>query len=162
MPDITTQEMYAQYAKPVYHFLLRLSGNPHDAEDLTAETFLRALKALPSFRGECKLQTWLFQIAKHVWYQELARRKNTPLPLDTAAPLSSPQNLQADVENKEQKISLYRRLQKLEAPTRDVMYLRLSGELTFAEIGRVLGKSENWARVTFFRGKERIKNDEEP
>lgn len=162
MADIDTQDMYNDYAKPVYRYLLGLCGNTHDAEDLTAETFYRALRSIDTYNGECKLQTWLFQIAKHIWYQELDKRKHHKVSIEVAEPIADPATLEESVISKESKMELYHHLQKLDEVTREVIYLRLSGELSFKEIGEVLGKTENWARVTFYRGKERMKADGKP
>ena len=63
------------------------------------------------------------------------------------------------IEN-DNKFKLYAALQKLDTQTREVMYLRLTGDLTFKEIGKLLNKSENWARTTFFRGKQKIRKDD--
>ena len=57
----------------------------------------------------------------------------------------------------EEKISLYKKMQKLDETTREVIYLRTTGELSFKEIGVILNKTENWARVTFYRGKNKLK-----
>ena len=162
MPDIDTQDMYDEHAKPVYRYLLGLCGNHNDAEEMTAETFYRALQSIERYNGECKLQTWLFQIAKHVWYHELEKRKRNTVSIEVAEPLADPANLEEAVASKQSKIELYRRMQKLNELTREVIYLRLSGELSFKEIGEILGKTENWARVTFYRGKERMKSNDEP
>lgn len=157
MATVDMQTMYDEHAKPVYRYLLGLCSNEHDAEELTAETFYRALKSIDRYNGECQLQTWLFQIAKHVWYQELEKRKRKTVSIEVAEPIADPTGLEESVVSKESKLELYRRMQKLDDITREVIYLRLSGELSFNEIGEILGKNENWARVTFYRGKERMK-----
>lgn len=158
MADVDMQTIYDEHAKPVYRYLLGLCSNEHDAEELTAETFYRAFKSIDRYNGECRLQTWLFQIAKHVWYQELEKRKRKTVSIELAKPVAEPSSLEDSVALREQKLELYRRMQKLDEATREVIYLRLSGELSFSEIGEILGKNENWARVTFYRGKERMKN----
>lgn len=153
------QDIYRQYAQPVYRYLLGLCGNAHDAEELTAETFYQATKSIGRFRGECKLLTWLCQIGKRAWYKELERRGKKPAPLDEAPEIAAGGlSTEEAVEAAENKLALYRRMQRLDDATREVMYLRLTGELSFGEIGDVLGKSENWARVTFYRGKEKLKD----
>lgn len=161
MAKVDPQKMYEQYIKPVYRYLLSLCGNPHDAEEMTAETFYRALKSIDRFNGTCKLQTWLFQIAKHVWYHELERRKKSPVHIEGSEPLADTAPIIDDsIIAREDKLELYRRMQHLDDSTREVIYLRLSGELSFREIGEILGKTENWARVNYYRGKERMKNHE--
>lgn len=159
MEDI--EAVYRQYAKPVYGYLLGLCGNANDAEELTAETFYRAVSSIHRFKGECALLSWLCQIAKHAWYQELERRrKKGCAPLDVAETLSDPAPTPPQaLESGQQKMDLYRSIRALPQPMREVMYLRLRGDLSFREIGELLEKSENWARVTYYRGKEKVKEE---
>ncbi len=160
MADVDAQAMYVENVKPVYRYLFSLCGSVHDAEEMTAETFYRALKSIGRYNGECRLQSWLFQIAKHVWYQELQKRKRRPAPLEDAEALPAAGDVADSLVFKEERMTLYQRMQQLDEATREVIYLRLSGELSFREIGEILGKTENWARVSFYRGKERMKNDD--
>ena len=113
-----------EYYSTVYGYLLTITGGNYDlAEELTQETFYRAIKNAGQFRGDCKMTTWLCQIAKYTFYQHL------------------------DKKNRRKEVSI-------EEALKDVLMLRLSGELSFREIGEILGKTENWARVTFYRGKQ--------
>lgn len=148
--------MYEREAKNVYKYLYHLCQNKETAEDLTAETFLKAAKSLSGFRGECKESVWLCQIAKHLWYRELKRQKKTaPWPDDQE--MVSEQDVEAQVLASLGRLEWFQKLQGLEPVAREVMYLRLYGDLSFREIGEVLGRSENWARVTFYRGKQKMK-----
>lgn len=150
------EEMYLQEARNVYKFLYHLCGNKETAEDLTAETFLKAARSLSGFRGECRESVWLCQIAKHLWYRELKKQKKTEaLPEDMAA--VSDQDVEAQVLASLGRLQWFQKMQGLEPLTREVMYLRLYGDLSFREIGEVLGRSETWARVTFYRGKQKMK-----
>ena len=159
MADIDPEKMYEQYTKPVYRFLLGLCKNPDEAEEMTAETFFRALKFIERYDGTCKLQTWLFQIAKHVWYQEIEKHKSRVVSIELTEELPDAGSTAEDaVLKRADKLELYRRVQQLDASIREVIYLRLSGELSFREIGEILGRTENWARVSFYRGKERMKD----
>lgn len=67
------------------------------------------------------------------------------------------QSIEEQVISNDEKMTLYKKMQKLDSKTREVMYLRLTGELSFKEIGNILNKTENWARVTFYRGKNQLK-----
>ena len=127
------------------------------AEDLTQETFFRAMKSIGRYDGSCRLMTWLCQIGKHVWYRELDRRKRrgVPLPLDES--LTAGGETGEALESDEGKLSLFRAMQQLEPMAREVMYLRVMGDLSFRQIGEVLGETENWARVTFYRAKEKVR-----
>lgn len=148
--------IYKEYANLIYKYLFSLSLNTHTAEELTQETFYRAMLSIHTYNESCKMSTWLCQIAKHLWYQELdkTRRKNT-VPLDEAL-LNDSLSAESILLDTQGKLSIYRLLHNLPDPMREVMYLRLSGELSFKEIGEVLNQSETWARVTFYRGRTKL------
>ena len=120
-----------------------------------------AVKNIDKFKGECKISTWLCQIAKYLWYKEL--RKVKKIKIEELEKFKESDLLIETVEEsviqKEEKLELLKRLQKLDDKTRNVMYLRLFVNLNYEEIGLVLNKSANWARVTFFRGKEKLKEE---
>jgi RNA polymerase sigma factor, sigma-70 family len=149
------EKIYDEHAKTVYYFLLSLCHNPHTAQDLTQETFLRAYQSMDRFDGTCKLSVWLCQIAKHLWYQHLDKHKHEELKSpedDTALSIDT----ETQVFAKYDLIQVLKELHNLPEQMREVIYIKMSSELTFREIGEILGKSENWARVTYFRGKEKI------
>lgn len=148
------EKIYDEHAKTVYYFLLSLCHNPHIAQDLTQETFLRAYQSMDRFDGTCKLSVWLCQIAKHLWYQYLDKHKHEELNSLEDDALSI--DTETQVFAKYDLICVLKELHNLPEQVREVMYIKMSSELTFREIGEILGKSENWARVTYFRGKERI------
>ena len=148
--------IYQQHAQTVFKYLLSLTNNADTAEELTQETFYRAIYSIGNYDGSCKISVWLCQIAKHIWYQELKRREQKPsneLDEDILPKVGSPED---EYVASQSKISLYRSLHNLEEPMRSVMLLRLSGELSYKEIGEILEKSENWARVTYYRGKQKL------
>lgn len=164
MHDKDMAAVYEAYAPTVYRYLFCLTRDRALSEELTQETFYQALRSVKNFRGECKLSVWLCQIAKRLWYKELKRRKKAVnVPLDEER-LISPQDVEGDYLRKADKAEFYRQLHLLDENTREVMYLRLTGELSFEEIGNILGRTANWARVAFYRGRQKIakewKNDE--
>lgn len=152
------EEIYREYCKPVYLYLYSLCHERETAEDLTQETFYRATKSIHRFNGECKLLTWLCQIGKHLWYQEIEKRKRRgqqlPLMEESAAAAF---DMQADIESDEGRVTLFQSMQSLEARAREIMYLRVMGDLSFRQIGDIMNVSENYARVTFYRAKEKLK-----
>ena len=151
---IDFEEVYQDYLEDVYRFSLALCRDPVLAEELTQETFFRALEHIGQFRGECTLRVWLCQIAKHLWYQHLRKRKpEEPLPEDG---LPGP-SAEEDVLTRQGHLDLLRQIHALPPSTREVVYLRAFGGLSFREIGDVLGRTETWARVTFYRGKEALR-----
>ena len=156
-------EIYRIYFDDVYRYLLALSHDAQLAEELTSETFCRAMRALPGFRGACDIRVWLCQIAKHLWYQHLRKaNRETELPEEAELPLVP--SAEEEAVSRSGQLDLLRQIHSLPEPGREVVYLRAFGGLSFREIGEVLWKSENWARVTFYRSKERLRqggNDHE-
>lgn len=149
--------VYEENAKAVYKYLFCLTHDEYLTEELTQETFYQAAKTIDSFRNECKVSVWLCQIAKRLWYRELKKRKAMPISIEEIEQeLPESINLEEIYLHKTDVIQLFRHIHNLDALTKEVMYLRLTGELSFAEIGSILGKTENWSRVTFYRGKQKI------
>lgn len=159
------EQIYQQHARTVYKFLLAQCGDPDLAEDLTQETFYQAIRSIGRFDGSCKLSVWLCQIARHLWYQHLRRhRREAPMP--DAPPEMPVPSAEEGLLEQEGRLTLLKQVHALPELSREVVYLRAFGNLSFREIGDVLGKTEVWARVTFYRSKERLKQgggpDDEP
>lgn len=154
------EEIYNENANIVYKYIFCLSQNEELSEEITQETFAIAIKELNKFRGDCKISVWLCQIAKHLWYKELKRNKlKKQVPLDDVKENIISDELEEQYFLKEDKLQLYKSMQKLDSKTKEVMYLRLMGNLNFNEIAEILNKTPNWARVIFFRGKQKIKEE---
>ena len=149
-------QIYRDYAHTVYKFLLSQCRDADLAEELTQETFYRAVRSIDRYDGSCKLSVWLCQIGKHVWYQHLrkAQKQGEELTEDILLPTPSAED---DVLARTEHLDLLRAIHTRPEQMREVVYLRLFGDLSFREIGAVLGKTENWARVTFYRGKEKLR-----
>lgn len=150
------EQVYKENAAVVYKYLFCLTHDANLTEELTQETFYQATKGIHKFRGECKISVWLCQIGKRLWYRELQKRKHQIVPINAIEEIESNQNFEAQYIQNINKVELFKRLHQLDDKTREVMYLRLTGELSFSEIGEILEKNENWARVTFYRGKQKI------
>jgi RNA polymerase sigma-70 factor (ECF subfamily) len=160
--------MYKENAKMVYKFLLSLCREPDTAEELTQETFYQAIRCANKYDGTCKVSTWLCQIAKNLWLKELRRRRNKK-----AEPLTDPlletlvsieMNPEEQVLSAEKKMILFRKIHILDEISKEVLLLRITGTFSFREIGELFGKTENWARVTFYRAKQKVMkgvNDDE-
>ena len=152
------RELYETYFSTVYKYIFSISRDVHIAEDVTQETFFKALKYADGFRGDCKLSVWLIQIAKKCYMDELRKRKRTLSAEEIEGTVSS-EDLSVSYIEKEKALSVHRKLHQLKEPYKEVVSLRIFGELSFKEIGEIFGKSENWARVTYHRGKTRIKEE---
>lgn len=149
-------EIYQKYAKAVYKYLLSRTQNHDVAEELTQETFYQAIRSIDRFDESCQISTWLCAIAKNqlLSYQ----RKHPPLEnlQDHDLMLDS---VESDVLNALNRVELMKRLHSCPEPFREILYLRIFGNLSFKEIGEIMGRTENWARVTFYRGKEKLRKD---
>lgn len=148
-------ELYQQNAKIVYHFLYSRCHNVQLAEDLTQETFLQAYQSIERYDGSCKLSVWLCQIAKHLYYQYL-QKHGREIPAEMEEQGISGIDTEKQVVTKLELIDVLKEMQNLPDKIREVIYLRIIGDLSFREIGEILGKTENWARVNFYRGKEQL------
>ena len=159
MQDI--EKLYEEYFETVNKYLFCLTHNNDISEELTQETFYRAVRKIDKYKGECKISVWLCQIAKNLWYDECRKNKRTiNTREDCLIDIQETNTLEEEVIANDEKMLLYKKMQLLDDKTREVMYLRLSGELSFKEIGIILNKTENWARVTFYRGKNQLKGVE--
>ena len=154
---------YKDYANYVFKFLMTLCMEENTAEELTQETFYQAVRTANKYDGSCKISTWLCQIAKHLWYQELARRQRksaVPLAdLNGEARVSDALTLEQAFSVKDEKMALFRKVHLLSDIEKEVVLLRLTGAFSFKEIGDIVEKTENWARVTFYRAKQKISKE---
>ncbi len=152
------EEIYKDYFKTVNKYLFCLTHNDDISEELTQETFYRAVKKINTYKGECKISVWLCQIAKNLWYDKCRRDKRlVHIEENELFNIQTLNNIEDEIILKEEKSLLNKKIQKLDEKTREVIYLRIVGELTFKEIGVIMNKTENWARVTFYRGKNKMK-----
>ncbi len=154
MNDFET--IYRQHFGEVELYLLTLCKDATLAQELTAQTFFQAMEALPKFRGDAKINTWLCAIAKNCYLGHL--RKQTPEQLpehwDETDTAPSPEERLAQ---KDQAMGIHRALHSLPEPYKEVFSLRVLGELSFGQIGSLFGKTQNWACVTYHRAKDKIK-----
>ena len=149
-------ELYQQYARTVYKYLKSVTHNEDLAEELTQETFYQAIRSIDRFDGSCKVSTWLCAIAKNLYLGYLRKNPAHEDVTETEIPVDSTESI---VMGAEGQLDLLKKLHDLPEPYREVMYLRIFGGLSFAETAEVLGKSENWARVTFYRGNEKLRKE---
>lgn len=153
------ENYYREYGKKVYLFLMSLSGDSDISEELTQETFYQAIKSINRFEGKCSVYTWLCQIAKNLWLRELDRRKRHPACEYDANARSPSANPEETVSLKDEKMNVLKRLHGLPEHEKEIILLRATGELSFREIGEIFEKSENWARVTYYRAKQKLKKE---
>ena len=150
------EEVYLRHYHDVYLFLLRLSRNEDMTEDLTQATFMQALRHIERFEGKCELRVWLCQIAKRLFYDECRKRgREAPLPEDDCLRFDEA-DLQEAMADHDEAFRLHLLLHDLDDPYKEVFSLRILGELPFAQIAAIFGKTESWARVTYHRAKRKL------
>lgn len=157
----TIEKIYRLYFKDIYLYLFALSRNKEVAEEITQETFFKAMKSLKRFRGDCDIRVWLCQIAKNSYYTYCAKRKRFDITEIKEDLLDSRVQLEKDYINKEQVEQVRRILENMKETDREVFRLRVFAELSFREIGNLFGKNENWGRVTFHRARLKIMKEME-
>ena len=157
---LNIQEVYEKYFTVVYRYLLSLSHNTHIAEELTQETFFKALKKVDDFRGECDLRVWLCQISKNTYYDYLKKNKKyAPEAQNELSEEVFSADFVRDFSDKETAFRVHKVLHKLSEPYKEVFSLRVFGELSFSDISDLFGKSESWARVTYHRACKKIREE---
>ena len=153
------EDVYRRYFGDVYRYLLRLSGSETAAEDITSETFLRAMQALPRFRGDCDVRVWLCRIARNTYFSTRRDPDNQPMEEPGEDPRGSAPSPEEETLRREEGRRLRQLLHGLEEPYREVFLWRHYGDLSFREIGQLFGKSENWACVTYHRARGKLRKE---
>lgn len=150
-------KIYTEYFLEVYKFVLSLCQNPALAEEITQETFFKALKNIDRFKGDSSLNTWLCIIAKNTFYSYAKKKgRQADCSLDSIA---SDEQIEEQLADAETAYAIHKVLHKLKEPYKEVFWLRVFGELSFAQIGALFGKTESWARVTYYRAKVLIREE---
>lgn len=148
--------IYCQHGKSVYYFLLSLTRNEALAEELTQETMFRAIMNIGAFRGDCKMSVWLCQIAKNLYYEWEKKNKRT-VPIDEAVMnCNTGQDIVSELADKDMASRILHCAHALEEPYKEVFILHALGEVPLTQISHLFGKSDSWARVTYYRAKSMI------
>lgn len=156
------EEYYNKYGQKIYAYLLSICREPDTAQDLTQETFCQAIKSLDRFKGDCSVCTWLCRIAKFLWLKEIRRRKYHPSSHKEAdlneldISVIPPDDL---IESSDTKMYVIRQIHELPEREKEIILLKATGALTFEEIGQLFGKSASWARVTYYRAKQKLRKE---
>ncbi|MCL1895800.1 MAG: RNA polymerase sigma factor [Clostridiales bacterium] len=177
------EALYTQHFQSVFRYALSLCRDETTAEDITSETFLKAIKAIDKFKGDCSVRAWLCQIAKNTYFSLLKKTKREVLldpevgfeaesgigagtGIGAGAEIGAGIGIGAGAEapdftekllDRASAFEIHRCLRGLEEPYKEVFSLRTFGELSFAEIAELFGKTETWARVTCHRAKLKLK-----
>ena len=152
------EEVYKLYFRDVYRYTLSLCGNDSLAEEITQETFYKALDKLDGFDGKCKVSVWLCQIAKNTYISMCRKNKHIDSHADLRS-LPDDLNVEDNICQQETLLTIYNIMHTLDEPYKEVFSLRILGELSFKQIAAFFGKTESWARVTYHRAKLKIKEE---
>ena len=150
------EEIYATYFSDVYMYIRRLSRDEHIAEEITSETFFKAISSIESFRGECDIRVWLCQIAKNCYFTYLKKTQRIDSIEDIEIAKQS-ENFEERFFQKDAAMQIQKVLHDIPDPYKEVFMWRVFAEMSFKQIGQIFHKSENWACVTYHRARKMIK-----
>ena len=157
MPDF--EQLYDAYFNDVYLYILRLSGSEHIAEEITSDTFFKAMRSIARFRGDCDVRVWLCQIAKNCYYSYI-KKSNRAEYVDEAEMQEIPDpapGVAQECASRDEIERIQKLLHVIGEPYKEVFMWRVYAQLSFKEIAGIFGKTENWACVTYHRARKRIK-----
>lgn len=151
------EKIYNDYFPDVYLYIKSLSNDEHVAQDITSETFIKAIKAIEDFNGNCDIRVWLCQIAKNSYFSYLRKNKKLEY-VDQFKEQEAGFDIDKAFLSVETSIEIHEILHSLEEPYKEVFSLRTFGELSFKQIGSLFQKNENWACVTYHRARKKIQS----
>ena len=159
MKNVNFEKIYCKYYKSIYRYLVAITKEVNIAEEITQETFFKALKNIDKYNPNKKMLTWLCEIAKNTYFSEYKKNKKFQKLSESEMEfeIDNEQNIVEKIIDNEDNSEILKILHKLEEPYKEVFSLRVHGELSFKQIGEIFDKSENWARVTYYRSKLKIK-----
>lgn len=154
------EQIYNSYFKSVYLYVMQLSGNEHIAEEITSDTFFKAIYSADRFRGDCDMRVWLCQIAKNTYYSYLKKhRKEMSIDESNLQNVADPDaHIDTQISEQEEARLIRKILHDISDPYKEVFMWRVFGELSFKEIAALYGKTDNWACVTYHRARKMIQN----
>ena len=154
------ETIYQQYFREVELYLRAICRDELLAEELTAQTFFQAMKALPKFRGDCDVRTWLCSIGRNCYLSYLRRQK----PSESIDEIQIPDprsSLEEKITDRDLAMEIHKTLHALPEPYKEVFSLRVFGQLSFSDIGSIFGRTANWACVTYHRARQKIQEQME-
>lgn len=154
--NMSIDSVYRKYSSMIYKYLLSKTGDEDVAEELTQETFYQAVKSADKFDFSCKVSTWLCAIAKNKLYEYWRKHPQIEELDEKTEILATPEEQYISDETR---LEILKAIHNVPEPAREVLYLRLFSNLSFKEIGEVFGKTEQWARVTYYRAKVNLRRE---
>ena len=150
------EQIYTTYFRDVYLYICKLSNNEHIAEEITSETFFKAMKSIDNFREDCDIRVWLCQIAKNCYYSYIKKANRTEC-IDNVEIAEQGVSFEEQLFRHDTAIQIQKILHDVPEPYKEVFMWRVYAELSFKQIGQIFGKSENWACVTYHRTRNMLK-----
>lgn len=153
------EQIYRDYFNDVFLYIRRLSNNEHIAEEITSETYYKAMRSVESFRGDCDIRVWLCQIAKNCYYSYLkkAGRVDSIEDIDLLNVPAQDETVEERLARQDEVMQIQKILHDVPDPYKEVFMWRVFAELSYKQIGQLFGKSENWACVTYHRARNMIR-----
>lgn len=154
------ETIYRTYFRDVELYLRAICKDESLAEELTEQVFFQALKALPKFRGDCDIRTWLCAMGRNCYLSHLRKAR----PTENIDELQIPdprKTVEERITDREQAMAIHRVLHDLPEPYKEVFSLRVFGQLSFQDIGGLFGRTANWACVTYHRARAKIQTEME-
>ena len=150
------EQIYTTYFRDVYRYIYKLSHSEHIADEITSETFFKAMKSIDRFRGDCDIRVWLCQIAKNCYYSYIKKEGQTEC-IDNIEIAEQGASFEERLFQQDTAAQIQNILHDIPQPYKEVFMWRVYAELSFRQIGQIFGKSENWACVTYHRARNKIK-----
>ncbi len=155
MDKKTAEKLYDACYMQVYSYVMTLVKDQHKAQEITQETFFKAITAKQTFRGESECSSWLCAIAKNIFID--STRKSSRYQDEPDENLAdSDTDIEQSIIDSETSFRIHMLLHEMEDPYKEVFELRVFGELSFAQISAIFHKTESWARVTFHRARIKL------
>ena len=154
------EDIYNEYFRRVYAFLSKMCPDPYLCEEMTQETFYQAFISFHRYDGSCEIFTWLAAVAKNTYFKYLRKNRVQMVGLDLVCDGDGgEEDPERITQRKMTGEAVKRAISALPQKYRDVVLLRIYGELSFSDIGKSLGISENSAKVIFFRAKQQLREE---
>ena len=156
MTESEFEKIYLEHFDAVHKYLLKLCRNAQTADEITGDTFFKAMNAINKFDGKCDIRSWLCQIAKNSYFSYLKESKRI-VPFDSISQKDDAEfGFEERIADAEASIRILKALHSIQEPYKEVFNLRVFGELSFKQIADIFEKNENWACVTYHRAKSKI------
>lgn len=149
------EKIYIRYFNDVFLFLKKISKDESIAEEITSETFFKAMRSIDNFHGEADVRVWLCQIAKNCYFSYLKKQQR----IENIDDIDLPENkdtIEEQILKQYDAMQVHLLLHNLAEPYKEVFMLRVLGELSFKQIADIFQKTDNWACVTYHRARNKI------